>query len=125
MPRSSDPHAAALRKGRVSIHGQAYHVIARCVAATTPFSNCDFAFAACRSLHLEAKRLDAVLHAWVLMPDHLHLLVELGVIVLFVQIDTVATKDTKDTKEINDLRSLRFVDERCLRKCLSRKRFSS
>jgi Transposase IS200 like len=30
------------------------------------------------TLHLEAKRFDAVLHAWVLMLDHLHLLVELG-----------------------------------------------
>jgi putative transposase len=78
MPRTTSPRASALRQGRFSAHGLSYHVIARCALGTQPFSDCDFAFAACRSLHREAQRFDATIHAWILMPDHLHLLVELG-----------------------------------------------
>ncbi|MGL4233252.1 MAG: REP-associated tyrosine transposase [Casimicrobium sp.] len=78
MPRSTPPQAAALRRGRVSMHGQAYHVITRCVEGTQPFANSTIAFVACRRLHRDAMTLDAKLYAWALMPDHLHLLVELG-----------------------------------------------
>jgi putative transposase len=78
MPRSTSPHASALRKGRVSMPGQTYHVITRCPRGSQPFSNPTIAFAACKNLHRATSLLDSKPHAWVLMPDHLHLLIELG-----------------------------------------------
>jgi putative transposase len=72
MPR------ADLLKGRVSLPRQAYHVTA-CTQARRPIFR-DFAcarllVAEMRRLH-EAEHLDSL--AWVIMPDHLHWLFQLG-----------------------------------------------
>ena len=72
MPRDN------LLKGRVSLPRQAYHVTA-CTEARRPIFR-DFAcarllVAEMRRLH-EAELLDSL--AWVIMPDHLHWLFQLG-----------------------------------------------
>ena len=72
------PRSSALRQGRVSIGGQAYHVTARCLPDTAPFADFPSACAASRAFALAAERSNVVLLAWVLMPDHAHWLIELG-----------------------------------------------
>ena len=72
MPRDD------LLKGRVSLPQQAYHVTT-CTEARRPVF-CDFAsarllVAEMRSLH-EEERVSSL--AWVIMPDHLHWLFQLG-----------------------------------------------
>jgi putative transposase len=72
------PRSSALRKGRVSIRGQVYHVTARCLPGTSPFADFSSACFASRAFLLAAARSEVVLLAWVLMPDHAHWLIEVG-----------------------------------------------
>ncbi len=73
------PGNRALRRGRVSIAGHIYHVTSRATDDTQPFRNPGSAFEACRAIHRYFLSSDAKCLAWVLMPDHAHWLIELGV----------------------------------------------
>ena len=67
-----------LRRGRVSVGGQVYHIIATTRQRAPVFSAFDQARIAIRVL-MEEDKLGAVSTlAFVLMPDHLHWLVQLG-----------------------------------------------
>lgn len=71
-------HQSRLRLGRVSLPGQAYHIITATHERRPLFAD----LAAARAVILAMRRLheDGWLHshAWVLMPDHLHWLFALG-----------------------------------------------
>jgi putative transposase len=71
-PRSSD-----LRKGRVSLNGQIYHVTSRAVSGTSPFVDFEPCRATCPTFYPTARTSSVRLLAWVLMPDHVHWLIEL------------------------------------------------
>ena len=68
----------ALRKGRRSVSGQIYMVTTVCIDRTPFFARHDAAIAASQALQTSGWQGDARSLAWVLMPDHLHLLLELG-----------------------------------------------
>ena len=72
------PSSRALKRGRVSISGQVYHVTSRAHGDTRPFTDFRAACAICNSFGETARRSDAQILAWVLMPDHAHWLIELG-----------------------------------------------
>ncbi len=67
-----------LRRGRVSISGQIYHIIATTLQRVPVFSDFNRARIAIRVLMDEDKRGTVSTLAFVLMPDHLHWLVQLG-----------------------------------------------
>ena len=68
----------ALRKGRHSLPGHAYHVTVTTVGREGVFADFDCARVASASFECQALLGDATLLAWVLMPDHVHWLVQLG-----------------------------------------------
>ncbi len=68
----------ALRKGRVSVEGQIYHVTSHAQQGTSPFSESIIAFAVCPIFERTSRESGARLLTWVLMPDHVHWLIELG-----------------------------------------------
>ena len=67
-----------LRRGRVSIDGQVYHIIAATQRRAPVFSDFNQARVAIRVLMDEDKLGTVSTLAFVLMPDHLHWLVQLG-----------------------------------------------
>jgi putative transposase len=67
-----------LRKGRVSLPGQIYHVTAATMQRKPVFSDFDLACAAARAFADRSVLGDASLLSWVLMPDHAHWLLQLG-----------------------------------------------
>jgi REP element-mobilizing transposase RayT len=67
-----------LRRGRVSIGGQVYHIIAVTQRRAPVFSDFNQARVAIRVLMEEDKLGTVSTLAFVLMPDHLHWLVQLG-----------------------------------------------
>lgn len=72
------PGHAALRKGRVSIPGQAYFLTATTLYRRPVFADSAAAFAVSRFHNTSWLWRDSQLLAWVLMPDHWHGLVRLG-----------------------------------------------
>lgn len=72
------PGYKALRKGRHSLPSQVYLVTTACVGRSPRFRDWCCASAASRALTEALLWRDSQLLCWVLMPDHLHLLVELG-----------------------------------------------
>ena len=68
----------ALRKGRFSVPGHAYFTTTATRGRATLFRDFDAACAASRALGSQRSWGDARALAWVLMPDHLHCLVQLG-----------------------------------------------
>jgi REP element-mobilizing transposase RayT len=72
------PHASALRRGRNSIAGQVYHLCTNTVEREPVFSDLFSARIVVQSLSFLHERGDVTSLAYVLMPDHLHWLVELG-----------------------------------------------
>ena len=76
-PPVQQPGSHALRRGRVSVVGQVYHVTSRSLPGESPFNNFRAASAACRAFLDVSKAGRGKLLAWVLMPDHAHWLVEL------------------------------------------------
>jgi REP element-mobilizing transposase RayT len=68
----------ALRRGRVSLPGHVYFTTTATRARARFFSDFDAACSVCRVLGRAASWVDAKPLAWVLMPDHLHTLVQLG-----------------------------------------------
>ncbi|WP_343223597.1 transposase [Lysobacter sp. M15] len=67
-----------MRHGRWSQPGQAYLVTTTTRRRRPVFNWFEPAWAACRAMHAFARHGDAVLVAWVLMPDHAHWLLQLG-----------------------------------------------
>ena len=72
------PGHRALRRGRCSLAGRVYHVTTTTLARKPIFGEFDRACAAAAAITSRESILDAHLFAWVLMPDHLHLLIQLG-----------------------------------------------
>ena len=68
----------SLRKGRVSIAGQSYAITIVCHRRERRFLSWETAAAVVSKLHDQSLWLGSSVHCWVLMPDHMHLLVELG-----------------------------------------------
>ena len=68
----------ALRRGRVSLANQIYHVTASTRSREPLFTHVWAAHAACRCFADASLLGDASLLAWVLMPDHAHWLLQLG-----------------------------------------------
>jgi len=77
MPVNKPGHAA-LRKGRVSVSNGIYLVTATTVERTRLFENFHAACAASRCFEDRTVLGEAVMLAWVLMPDHAHWLLELS-----------------------------------------------
>lgn len=79
MPdQASKPHAAALRKGRVSVPGQVYHVTAATLDRRPVFSDFRAARVLVQALRQAQARDEAKTLAFVVMPDHVHWLMQLG-----------------------------------------------
>jgi putative transposase len=76
MPRNRPGHQA-LRRGRVSLPGHAYFTTTATRDRVRVFSDFDTACSVSRILGNAVSWLDATPLAWVLMPDHLHVLVQL------------------------------------------------
>jgi len=76
--RSSPPGHAALRRGRCSIPGQVSLVTTTTFARQPWFARWPVGAAVARELGGSRLWRDNHLHAWVLMPDHMHVLVTLG-----------------------------------------------
>lgn len=76
--RISNSGHRALRRGRVSLAGQVYHVTAATSSRTPIFADHFAAQTACRCFENPTLLHDARMLAWVLMPDHAHWLIELG-----------------------------------------------
>lgn len=72
------PHSNALRIGRVSVPGQVYLVTVVTYQRFAHFRDFATGCLASRTLTAVVSWPDAELLAWVLMPDHMHLLVQLG-----------------------------------------------
>ena len=77
-PTVAAPHGNFLRKGRSSVPGQIYLVTSVTKDRRKWFLDFDLGCLASKILNSPQLWPDANLLAWVLMPDHLHLLVELG-----------------------------------------------
>ena len=69
---------AALRRGRVSLPNQVYHLTTSTVARAPVFADPTAARVACACFVNPATLGDATMSAWVLMPDHAHWLLQLG-----------------------------------------------
>lgn len=67
-----------LRKGRASLAGQLYFITVCCLQRRPLLQSNEAAKAAARALHQLHLDQHVKIVAWVLMPDHLHLLIELG-----------------------------------------------
>ncbi len=80
MPHSPHPGPGykALRRGRISLPGQSYFVTTVCHQRRRHFEKWDTASAFCRKFHSAELWKDSMLLCWVLMPDHLHFMVDLG-----------------------------------------------
>ncbi|UGB38267.1 REP-associated tyrosine transposase [Frateuria soli] len=78
MPDFPTAGRRALRKGRVSRHGQVYLITTTTACRRPLFAAEGPARTACLALTDPSNRADAALLAWVLMPDHWHGLLQLG-----------------------------------------------
>lgn len=75
---NTKPGHAALRKGRVLLEGQIYLVTTTTLERQPFFADFKAGQAAAQSFEDKAVLADAKLLAWVLMPDHFHVLLQLG-----------------------------------------------
>lgn len=71
------PGHRALRTDRVGLRGQLYQVTAVTHDRQPVFRRFEAAVAACRAVHAHTRDGELEALCWVLMPDHLHLLVRL------------------------------------------------
>ncbi len=78
MDASRTPNSRALRNGRVSIPGQIYLVTIVTSGRSAHFREFHAGCLASSTLNAAVSWPDAELIAWVLMPDHMHLLLQLG-----------------------------------------------
>src|SRR5690606_17823069 len=72
------PGPRALRRGRSSLPGTPYLLAASCAGRSPLFQNWTCASAVAATLAEARLWRDARLECWVLMPDHLHVLLTLG-----------------------------------------------
>ncbi|HUR41484.1 MAG TPA: transposase [Verrucomicrobiae bacterium] len=79
MPAITKPERGyrALRRGRLSLEGHVYHVTTTTSRRKPLFADFATARIAVRALNEPAHRGHCTLIAWVLMPDHLHVLLRL------------------------------------------------
>ena len=77
-PTNIYPGHAALRRGRVSIPGQVYHLTVTTRLRKPVFVDFGAACEAARCFEDAAMLGDSRMLAWVLMPDHAHWLLQLG-----------------------------------------------
>lgn len=75
---SSHPGHAALRRGRCAIPGQVYLATMATIARQPWFARWPVAAAVARELGARRLWRGNSPHAWVLMPDHMHILLTLG-----------------------------------------------
>lgn len=78
MTPSVNPGSKVLRKGRFSEPGRAYIITAVTHQRIPWFQVMSFAQLMCQRLTHPRNLLDASLLCWVVMPDHLHLLLQAG-----------------------------------------------
>jgi putative transposase len=78
MIANKSPGTQALRKARCSIPGQWYSITNVCRHRKNIFSNDLYARLAAKALNSKELWPDAKCLAWVVMPDHMHTLIELG-----------------------------------------------
>ena len=79
MPiKSIRPGHQALRKGRVSIANQIYLITVCCKNKESLFLNYEAARALSSTLHRVLQKQNSEILAWVVMPDHMHLLLQLS-----------------------------------------------
>src|SRR3546814_18884498 len=76
--KSSPPGHRALRRGRASLAHHVYHVTASTHGRCRVFAGFEAACAAAATFTSRTTLGDAILLAWVLMPDHAHFLLQLG-----------------------------------------------
>jgi REP element-mobilizing transposase RayT len=100
MGGSRNPGHAALRRGRVSLAGQVYHVTAGTPGRIRRFGDFPVACAVARSFHGLRLPGDARMLAWVLMPDHAHWLIELGNRPLAVVVNRIKSASARAVNEI-------------------------
>jgi REP element-mobilizing transposase RayT len=72
------PGHRALRKGRVSLPNQVYLITTTTAKRQRFFDDFNAACAACRTFETHSLLGGARMLAWVLMPDHVHWLMQLG-----------------------------------------------
>ena len=72
------PGHQALRKGRVSIANKIYLITVFCKNKESLFLNYEAARALSSTLHRVLQKQNSEILAWVVMPDHMHLLVQLS-----------------------------------------------
>ncbi len=72
------PGHQALRKGRINVPNQVYHLTVTTAGRAPVFTNHRAAWAACRRFEDGNLLADAKMLAWVLMPDHAHWMLQLG-----------------------------------------------
>jgi putative transposase len=72
------PHGKDLRKGRVSLPGQIYHITAITLDRQSVFADMRPARLLINALRQAQARDEAVTLAFVVMPDHMHWLMQLG-----------------------------------------------
>ena len=78
MPdQHAKPHGKDLRKGRVSLPGQAYHITTITLDRRPVFSDFRSARLMINALRAAQTRDEATTLAFVVMPDHLHWLLQL------------------------------------------------
>lgn len=78
MTRSLDSGHKALRRGRASLPGHFYHLTFTVADRAPVFSDWHLGRAVACCLNSPELLRDASSQAWVLMPDHMHWLVQLG-----------------------------------------------
>ncbi|MEO5566715.1 MAG: transposase [Luteimonas sp.] len=78
MPSSFGHNGHLLRRGRASLPCHAYHISTTTRVRQPLFADFQAACAACRCFETLALLGDAQMLAWVLMPDHVHWLLQLG-----------------------------------------------
>lgn len=76
--QSSHPHSRDLRKGRVSLPGHVYHITTVTLRRQPVFADLRPARLLVRTLRQADARDGATTLAFVVMPDHLHWLMQLG-----------------------------------------------
>ncbi len=75
MAKHINPHGALLRKGRISIPGQIYHLTTVTDKRRPLFADWELGRVVVKALHEQTERAETL--AFVVMPDHLHWLVVL------------------------------------------------
>jgi len=75
------PHGMNLRRGRVSLPGQIYHITTVTLGREPVFSDLRNARFLINTLHQSQVRDEASTLAFVVMPDHLHWLMQLGEVI--------------------------------------------